>query len=322
MKNLLLIGVIIVIFLSGCQKDEVKYSAWNKYFELPNKYTSRSEEKLDYDLLNVSNNIFILGNYHEDFWQFDVENKELIEKKIPPSLYTRYPTNTFVVDKECFICFQYYDSLILYNYDSYTNKWYPKKGVSLDFLLGDVQIRSFTTHDKAYVIIQSVELISYGGPNYGTISHEDYYYQFWCYNILTDEWEKLTDYPKYFKPTFFTFQNRYFLAFGKSEYGTTNKVWEYFPETNEWYERSPFPGTDRYGAVSFISNNKIYCGLGYSKSIEGYTNDFWEYNINSDTWEQVGGFENADSKTSESFVVDTTNYIIVNEGIWKFNGWE
>jgi hypothetical protein len=59
-------------------------------------------------------------------------------------------------------------------------------------------------------------------------------------------------------------------------------LFEYNDVTNEWAERSRFPGEGRIGL-----NQKIYYGFGQSNNpIKGFS-DIWEYDPNTDEWEYI-----------------------------------
>ncbi|WKN44576.1 T9SS type A sorting domain-containing protein [Tunicatimonas pelagia] len=76
---------------------------------------------------------------------------------------------------------------------------------------------------------------------------------------------------------------------------------------NEWVESDMFPGSGRFGAISFVIDGKGYIGLGSGES--GLLVDFWRYDPASGTWEQVADFAGAGRRGAVAFVLDGKAYV-------------
>ena len=73
--------------------------------------------------------------------------------------------------------------------------------------------------------------------------------------------------------------------------GGTADLWEYNPNTDQWTQKTNFPGGGRSYAVGFSIGNKGYVGLGGAI-------DFWEYNPANDTWLQKADFPGGSTNNS------------------------
>jgi len=78
------------------------------------------------------------------------------------------------------------------------------------------------------------------------------------------------------------------LAFGGTNGGTSNDLWEYRPATNEWAQlvalNSPPPG--RWGHRAVWTGQDLLV-LGGVNAQSGYLADAWLYNRTSNLWTQV-----------------------------------
>ncbi len=62
-----------------------------------------------------------------------------------------------------------------------------------------------------------------------------------------------------------------------------NDFWSYDPQTDQWTEKTAFPGGSRTFSYGFQIGNKGYVGSGV-REIEIRYDDHWEYNPNIDIW--------------------------------------
>jgi N-acetylneuraminic acid mutarotase len=122
--------------------------------------------------------------------------------------------------------------------------------------------------------------------------------EFWEYNPTTDIWIRKPDFPG---------EARYnaiaFSCNGKGYYGlgTTYSVdykdyvvdlWEYDPDTEQWTQKTDFPGIPVIYSKSFVSKNKAYIGPGYfwKDSWSSFINNLWEYDPLNNKWQQKKDF--------------------------------
>ncbi len=74
----------------------------------------------------------------------------------------------------------------------------------------------------------------------------------------------------------FVLNDRVFITTGISSSGSTdNRVYEYYPATQEWVERTSFEGTGRSQAIGFVSQGHAFVGTGTSGSRR--FDDVWEF---------------------------------------------
>ncbi|MDD3861002.1 MAG: BspA family leucine-rich repeat surface protein, partial [Bacteroidales bacterium] len=102
---------------------------------------------------------------------------------------------------------------------------------------------------------------------------------FWKYNIITDTWTQLYDFPGLarYNAVGFSINGYGYICTGDG-WNYFNDFWVYNPNTDVWIKLANFPGYERGGAVSFTINNKGYisCGVNGSLWVDEY-NDLWEY---------------------------------------------
>src|SRR5258706_1032394 len=90
------------------------------------------------------------------------------------------------------------------------------------------------------------------------------------------------------KSTAFTISGKIYVMGGVDNSANILKdFWEYDIASNTWTHKPDFPGPERYGAVSFVLNNKGYIATGVNDF--GYLDDLWEYNPVTSSWVQKTG---------------------------------
>lgn len=83
-------------------------------------------------------------------------------------------------------------------------------------------------------------------------------------------------------------------------------LWEYNPSGNSWIQKNSMPaGFERYGAISFAVNNKLYVLGGDQIS----SNTIFEYNPITDSWLQKGGSV-PPSSLAKAVVINNLAYIL------------
>jgi N-acetylneuraminic acid mutarotase len=61
--------------------------------------------------------------------------------------------------------------------------------------------------------------------------------------------------------------------------------WMYDPTTDQWKQKSFYPGLGRISNFSFVYKGLIYIGSGYEGLV--FTNEFYSYNPGNDTWRKL-----------------------------------
>lgn len=151
----------------------------------------------------------------------------------------------------------------------------------------------------------------------------------WAYNPATNSWSAIAPYPGgwgngvYFA-TAFTLDGKGYICAGKV--GPSNYItdlWEYKPLTDQWTQRAPFPGGDRYQLTSFTVNGRAYVGLGTDEN--AYTNDIYEYLPATNQWIQKSNFPGAERSSCSAFSLYDKGYICLGgdggylDDLWEYN---
>ncbi|UKM63513.1 carboxypeptidase regulatory-like domain-containing protein [Flavobacteriaceae bacterium GSB9] len=142
------------------------------------------------------------------------------------------------------------------------------------------------------------------------------------YNPVYDSWENNLSLPEDSgkKPFAFTSESKVFILLA-------NGFWEYNTETNNWTQRTNFPGrlqTDRRYNFNFSIDGKFYIGNCYN------TYDFWEYNIIQDSWNKkadfIGNFDTSNPVWGNyTFSLDKKGFLGVSQTafgintLWEYN---
>ncbi|MDD3686068.1 MAG: BspA family leucine-rich repeat surface protein [Bacteroidales bacterium] len=112
-------------------------------------------------------------------------------------------------------------------------------------------------------------------------STTSYTNNFWKYNIITDTWTQLNDFPGLVRTraVAFAIDEFGYLCTGYSMYANyLNDFWKYDPTTDTWELLSNFPVPSRQGAVAFSINGKVYITGGYTHVLSWTEHsDLWEY---------------------------------------------
>jgi N-acetylneuraminic acid mutarotase len=108
--------------------------------------------------------------------------------------------------------------------------------------------------------------------------------------LATAQWSPAPGFPGVAKSksTAFTIGDKIYVMGGvDNAAGVLKDFWEYDIPSNTWTHKADFPGPERYGAVSFVINNKGYIATGGNDF--GYLDDLWEYNPSTSSWIQKTG---------------------------------
>lgn len=166
--------------------------------------------------------------------------------------------------------------------------------------------------------------IGYIGTGY---DGDDYYKDFWSYNMDTNSWQQLTDFPgeERSSAVSFVINNEGYIGTGYN--GDTSEeladFYKYNVNTNSWTQIADFGGSARYGTVGFGSDTYGYVGTGYDGSDK---KDFWKYDPATDAWEESFGFGGDKRRDGITFTIDNEVYLttgisngVYEEDFWVFN---
>lgn len=152
---------------------------------------------------------------------------------------------------------------------------------------------------------------------------------FWEYDPSGNSWTEKAHFPGagdtgIYQATAFTIGTKGFIACGKSGSNAyTNELWEYNPETDNWVQRTSFPGGDRYQLVSFVLENKAYVGLGTDNDV--FRKDFYEYDPASNSWETMPDFPGTERAKASTFTIGVKGYVVfgtdggLKDELWEYN---
>jgi hypothetical protein len=110
---------------------------------------------------------------------------------------------------------------------------------------------------------------------------------FWRYNISSDQWENLGNFPgiKRSSALSFTIGKELYFGLGQSVFTRLADFWKYNIQTKTWTQLKDFPGGPRYDVIYYTLNNKGYILGGDGTE---YHPDVWQYEPDSDKWTKLG----------------------------------
>jgi len=194
-----------------------------------------------------------------------------------------------------------------------------------DDTLGNwVKKSSFNEEARSGSSAFTIGNIGYMGTGY---DGDDYYKDFWSYNMDTNSWQQLSDLPGVARSSAVTFVINNDGYMGTGYNGDTNDelsdFYKYNASTNSWTQIADFGGSARYGTVGFGSDAAGYVGTGYDGSDK---KDFWKYNPTSDSWSEIYGFGGDKRKDGVTFTIGSDVYLgtgisngVYEEDFWVFN---
>ncbi|MEI9919910.1 MAG: galactose oxidase [Bacteroidota bacterium] len=78
-------------------------------------------------------------------------------------------------------------------------------------------------------------------------------------------------------------------------------------EVGNWIRTTPFKGSRRSGAVSFVIGNKSYIGLGFNG--DSYFTDIYEYDLDLGFWKTMTPFPGVTRERAVAFAIGSKAYI-------------
>ncbi len=164
----------------------------------------------------------------------------------------------------------------LWEYDPATDKWTEKKSFP-----GKPRVKAIAVelNGKAYV---GLGFQSNAGA---VLNQKGYFTDFWCYDPVSDSWEKLAGFPGGDTSGcfYFVMNNCIYVGSGYAYLTMKNFLWCYYPEDNRWVRLNDLPGDNRFGSVGCSDGEKAFYGAGFKAE---NMNDWWEYDVVKDTWRE------------------------------------
>ena len=258
-------------------------SHW-KELELPAEYWPAG-------VVLASNNkaYFHLGNVNDgeptNFYEFNPSNNTFEQKPTCPEIFIN--CMSFSYGDMCFFGIgETNDTLSnkLWAYNTSSEGW-----VEMSSMPGEARLlgTGFQIGSKFY----------YGlGEYYNCISETyELLNDFYCYDMLTDTWEQLDNFPYPARMAALGFEmkgNGYFIG-GECGLECSNEAYQFNPSTDTWNEFSSFP--DNEFINWFITNKLVVIGnKGYYKEPDNYF--FYEYDIATKTWKNAPEDKNVSQK--------------------------
>jgi len=135
--------------------------------------------------------------------------------------------------------------------------------------------------------------------------------------VINDQWFRLNDAPMslgslsdgngwLWQPNFNYRYANSFLVSNITYIGLNfaSEFWAYNASNDSWSKLANFPGKGRKYAAGFVSQNKIYLGMGQADSNDitpTFYNDWWVYDISSNQWTRKSDFPETIDKIYRGF---------------------
>lgn len=276
----------------------------------------------------LNNKIYVAGGYvgnfqnYKDLNVYDPATGNWMTKKDLPGTYTsRTGGVSFVLNGKAYIGlgaqdYNNFNPMPLYlkdlwEYDEAGDKWTKKADLPAN---GIADAGVFVVNNKAYII---------GGAQDNTGNNTTN--KVWEYDAVANKWTAKKAYPGadgIQHPMAFSLNGKGYVTCGAASIGSsaanTNKTFEYNPSSDTWSAKKEFPSdTGRRGGVSFVINNKAYCGLGGTYST--YPNNFYTYDVANDSWHYLTGGEFLNKGRMFGIAAVANNKAYVGAG-WRLDG--
>ena len=192
-----------------------------------------------------------------------------------------YAANANVVNSYAYIAFGAFNSTSgditsskqINRYDPSTNSW---TALSTFPSNGRYGVASFTLSDNIYYVT-------------GSLDGEPYLNEVWVYNITKNSWIQAAAFPGggRIHASGFSIGNKGYIFGGATGSTYFDDLWEFDPSTSKWTQKASLPvtGNGRYGAGTFVLNDRAYIVGGRNEPSTYFTNT-WEYNPALNQWTQ------------------------------------
>lgn len=214
-------------------------------------------------------------NIYNDFYQYDpVANQWNPKASFPGG--ARYDAVGFGLQHKGYIGTGYNANWMndFYQYDPSSNSWTTTPGTSGDFSKRRAA-SVFLYNNKAYIV---------AGSNSAGMA-----YDFWSFDPSAQTpWQRLNNINNTFNSQYTDIQREYASVFvngtmayllGGRNGSMSTSTWAYDPSQDLWSRRTPYPRSNRYGAIAFTINNQSYYGSGYDGNTNSY-DDFLQFQPN------------------------------------------
>lgn len=152
--------------------------------------------------------------------------------------------------------------------------------------------------------------------------------QFYKYNFQTKEKVILKPYEstlRYQQPAILQQGSLiHFITGSRIGLEATKNHYIYNLNTDSWTREADFPGEARKEAISIISGNKLFIGLGRSPFFQNtmsdhYNRDMWSYDLTTKIWKKMSDFPLAEGRLlSGTFSIGTKLYVVAG-GAFNLN---
>lgn len=201
-------------------------------------------------------------------------------------------------------------------YDPTRNEWSRKRDI--EALINYVVAR-FTVDGKGYIVAESYE----EGDGWGV-----YVY---VYDPEQDTWQKKSRYPG-IQPIFAASAavgGKAYVVGGyyydpQKEYVPMNTVWEYDVSSDQWTEKTPYPGRGRVDMLACSSGEELFVGFGRENvpSVERIY-DWWCFSPATNTWTECQTYaywKLYDMAPGFTFTFANDIYVGASyTGLWKYS---
>ncbi len=136
---------------------------------------------------------------------------------------------------------------------------------------------------------------------------------FWEYDPTSNLWNQKANFPGeggvgIYYATGFSVDGKGYVCGGKiGPNNYSDELWEYKPTTNQWTQRTNFPGGVRYNLSSLTIDNVAYIGLGTDQNV--YRNDWWQYNPGNNQWTEKSYFIGGQRAGASTFEIFGNGYV-------------
>lgn len=279
--------LLFLLFIALCAANSSVAQTWTKKKDFINGYSSSAF------IFSINDTIYVGNTGAQDFYKYDYTTDTWTPKgNTPAGFYDRTGSTGFSVNGKGYVIGGVNNTgaatAELWQYDPPTDSWTQKA--------------NFPGGKRAWGFVFVIGNNAYFGGGSDTVDLVGFTHagkkDFWQYNTVTGAWTVKKDLPydsSYLVAPFaFTLGNkgyiscgtRYDMAVGHG-FGETNKTWEYDTTANTWTAKADLPGIGREGGVSFVLNNKAYCGAGVSAGATMNDNDYYTYTAAADKWDTL-----------------------------------
>lgn len=216
-----------------------------------------------------------LDGFNKSLWKFNSTNYSWQEIKLP------FPVGNCHITQAGNKAYLYIANSTdnFWEYDPAVNKWTKKADCP-----GPVRYSptTFFIGDKVF--------IGFGIASGGVYVDNSLYNTFYQYNINTDSWTKIADYPDpggaRVNGTAIVLGNTAYIG-GGATFTPAPQLYSYSTATNSWKKLHDFE-LPPYGCFAFVANNTVYLSSGLSNSFPYSTyRSVYKYNLAADSWSML-----------------------------------